>query len=57
MAEQFNRVEPCQVCRDMELETDAETYPQELGKLWTGSTWLTVPEARELRAWLDKVIP
>ena len=57
MAEQFKDAGPCSVSRDMKVETDEETYPDEVGKLWTGSTWLTVPEAREFRAWLDKVIP
>lgn len=41
----------------MEIETKSGGYPRQAGKLWTGNAWLTVAQARDLRAWLDKVIP
>lgn len=28
-----------------------------VGKLWTGARWLTVAQARELRDWLNEIIP
>jgi hypothetical protein len=41
----------------MEVEKGAENYPNQVGKLWTGDDWVTVAQARELRDWLNKVIP
>lgn len=56
-SEQFNELPPCPVCTDIEIERDAKAWPDHVGKLWMGSTWLSVAEARELRDWLNKVIP
>ena len=57
MAEKFNDIPPFPRCPDIEIEHDAKQYPEYVGKLWLGSTWLDVAEARELRDWLNKVIP
>lgn len=54
--EKFNDVAPFENCTDICIETDAE-YPDKVGKLWMGSTWFSVQEARALRDWLNKVIP
>lgn len=56
-SEKFNDVGPCPVCPDMEIEQDSKKYPANAGKLWMGSSWLTVAQAREMRDWLNKVIP
>lgn len=56
-SERFNDLPPCPACADIEIERDAKNYPEYVGKLWMGSTWLSVAEARELRDWLNKVIP
>lgn len=40
----------------MEIETDPR-YPNTLGLLWSVRTWLTVEQARDLRDWLNEVIP
>lgn len=55
--QQFKNVGPCPACDDMEIERDAKTYPQHVGKLWMGSTWFTVAEARAVRDWLNEVLP
>lgn len=57
--QQFNNVGPFSIDGDsvMEIESNFKDYPQQFGKLWTGATWLTVDEARELRDWLDDAIP
>lgn len=57
VAEKFNDIPPFPRCPDIEIEHDAKQYPEYVGKLWLGSTWLDVAEARELRDWLNKVIP
>lgn len=61
MAEKFNDVGPFIHPSDPErelmyLEQDPD-FPDQHGKLWTGSTWLIVSEARMLRDWINKVIP
>lgn len=38
------------------IENDPE-YPDESGQIWLRGTWLDVAKARELRDWLNKVIP
>lgn len=38
------------------IEDDPD-YPDEAGKIWLRGTWLDVAKARELRDWLNKVIP
>lgn len=57
--ERFNPIEPF-------LDSDGDEaihiechrdYPDKHGLLWTGSTWLTVVEARRLREWLNRAIP
>jgi hypothetical protein len=55
--EKFNELPPFPVCTDIEIERDEKNYPEHVGKLWLGSTWFSVAEARELRDWLNKVIP
>ncbi len=60
MSEQFNNVEPFLDDHGdvvMEIETRAEDFPRQVGKLWTGASWLSVAEARRLHAWLGTVIP
>lgn len=58
--EKFNEVEPFLDPDDgsvvMEVETDP-IHPRRVGLLWTGNTWLNIEQARELRDWLNKVIP
>lgn len=58
MAEKFNDAEP--LLRDRatvaEIEKD-EQYVKGLGQVWLDSNWFTVEQARELRDWLNKVIP
>lgn len=55
--EHFNNVGPFPLCDDIAIERDAENYPDHVGKLWTGSTWLSVGEARALRNWLTEALP
>jgi hypothetical protein len=38
------------------IENDPD-YPDEVGKIWLRNTWVDVAKARELRDWLNKVIP
>lgn len=38
------------------IEDDPD-YPDEAGKIWLRGTWIDVAKARELRDWLNKVIP
>lgn len=38
------------------IEDDPD-YPDEAGKIWLRGTWLDVVKARELRDWLNKVLP
>lgn len=54
--EKFNDVGPFEGCPDMCIEKDPD-YSANLGKLWMGSIWFSVDEARALRDWLNKVIP
>ncbi len=60
MSERFNNVEPFLDSDGdvaLEIERNERQYPTKVGLLWAGGTWLTVAEARALRAWLDRVIP
>lgn len=40
-----------------EFETDAEKYPKQVGKLYIDGNWFTVKQARELRDFLNEVLP
>jgi len=57
--QRFNKVAPFCIDGDsvMEIEGNIEDFPNQVGKIWTGATWLTVEQARELRDWLDEAIP
>lgn len=60
ISEQFNDVGPFLDSDGREcfgIEKDTKTYLKFVGQLWVGSTWLTVADARDLRDWLDKVLP
>ena len=39
--EKFNDAGPFEGCPDICIEKDSE-YPDKIGKLWMGSTWLSV---------------
>jgi hypothetical protein len=58
VVEKFNEVGPFTLRNNVVAEVERDPkYGKQLGALWFDSGWFTVPEARELRAWLDKVIP
>lgn len=40
-----------------EFETDAEQYPKQVGKLYIDGNWFDVQQARELRDFLNQVLP
>src|SRR5271154_4586735 len=40
-----------------EFETNAKDYPKQVGKLYIDGNWFTVEEARELRDFLNQILP
>jgi hypothetical protein len=40
-----------------EFETDEEQYPKQVGKLYIDGNWFDVEQARELRDFLNEVLP
>lgn len=59
MDEKFNQVE---LLKSSDGDTLAEIelsheYPKKIGLLWLNGGWITIEKARELRDWLNKVIP
>lgn len=58
MAEEFKDAGDCPV-RSVEIQgpSDDPVFQHFIGKLWLGAEWIDVQQARELRDWLNKVIP
>lgn len=40
-----------------QFEEDAKQYPKQVGKLWVDAGWHTVEQVRELRDFLNRVLP
>jgi hypothetical protein len=40
-----------------QFEDDAKSYPKQVGKLYIDGNWHTVEQARELRDFLNQVLP
>jgi hypothetical protein len=40
-----------------EFETDKKQYPKQVGKLYIDGNWFDVAQARELRDFLNEVLP
>lgn len=40
-----------------EFETDKKQYPRHVGKLYIDGNWFDVDQARELRDFLNEVLP
>lgn len=62
MIEKFNAIAPLDIDGDGVAEFEVNSNPSAItaknaGTLWTGSCWLTVAQARELRDWLNEAIP
>ena len=57
-SERFKDAGDCPV-RSIEIETgdDLGAGADHIGELWVGAEWIDVQKARELRDWLNKVIP
>ena len=60
MSEQFNNNIPPVLTDGGDvighIEDDPD-YPDEAGMIWLRGTWIGVTKARELRDWLERVIP
>jgi hypothetical protein len=56
--QQFRNVGPFTIDGEpvIEIERD-QKYSKNLGKLWIGSTWITLEQARELHHWLTEALP
>lgn len=40
-----------------EFETDTKQYPKQVGKLYIDGNWFDVAQARELRDFLNMILP
>ena len=60
MAEKFLRPLRACPCDTVEIQgPDPKNgcFNKHRGEIWLGAEWVTVEKARELRRWLDEVIP
>jgi len=44
-------------CVEERIAEIENAQPNRIGQVWVDAGWLTVPEARELRDWLNSVLP
>ena len=57
-SERFKDAGDCPI-RSVEIQgpDDSPAVQKHEGELWLGAEWITVRQARELRNWLNEVIP
>lgn len=56
--QQFRSVGPFEIGGEPVIEVERDPkYEKHLGKLWIGSTWITLEQAKALHVWLGEALP